>query len=85
MFLSCLILTKVDKNQRNFCGDEMTDLFSSVPEKASLQEVLIAFPHASNELLKYIEKVMRSESPLSGGERELIATYVSALNSCEFC
>ena len=85
MFLSCLILTKVDDNQRNFCGVEMTDLFSSVPEKASLQDVLIAFPHASNELLKYIEKVMRSESPLSVGERELIATYVSALNSCEFC
>ena len=56
MFLSCLILTKVDDNQRNFCGVDMTDLFSSVPEKASLQDVLIAFPHASNELLKYIEK-----------------------------
>ena len=63
----------------------MTDLFSSVPENASLQDVLITFPHASNELLKFIEKVMRSESPLSVGERELIATYVSALNSCEFC
>ena len=49
----------------------MTDLFSSVQEKASLQDVLIAFPHASNELLKYIEKVMRSESPLSVGEREI--------------
>ena len=63
----------------------MTDLFSSVPEKASLQDVLIAFPHASHELLEFIEKVMRSESPLSVGEKELIATYVSALNSCEFC
>ena len=66
-------------------GVEMTDLFSSVPETASLQDVLITFPHASKELLEFIEKVMRAESPLSVGERELIATYVSALNSCEFC
>ena len=52
----------------------MTVLFSSVPEKASLQDVLITFPHASKELLEFIEKVMRAESALSVGERELIAT-----------
>jgi uncharacterized peroxidase-related enzyme len=31
------------------------------------------------------EEVMTKESPLSQGERELIATYVSSLNNCDFC
>jgi uncharacterized peroxidase-related enzyme len=28
---------------------------------------------------------MRGESPLSEGERELIAAYVSGLNACDYC
>jgi uncharacterized peroxidase-related enzyme len=31
------------------------------------------------------EEVMTKESPLSQGERELIATYVSSLNDCDYC
>ena len=31
------------------------------------------------------EEVMTKASPLSQGERELIATYVSSLNDCEYC
>ena len=63
----------------------MSQLFSSLPETPSLRDVLIAFPKASNELLAFVEQVMRTESPLSIGERELLATYVSSLNSCQFC
>ena len=63
----------------------MNQLFSSLPENPSLRDVLIVFPKASNELLAFIEQVMRTEGPLSIGERELLATYVSSLNSCGFC
>jgi len=31
------------------------------------------------------ERVLSGPSPLSAGERELIATFVSALNGCEYC
>lgn len=31
------------------------------------------------------DEVMSKDSPLSQGERELIATYVSSLNACEYC
>ena len=63
----------------------MNQLFSSLPDNPSLRDVLIVFPKASNELLAFIEQVMRTEGPLSIGERELLATYVSSLNSCGFC
>jgi uncharacterized peroxidase-related enzyme len=31
------------------------------------------------------EAVMRGDAPFSAGERELLAAYVSALNSCDYC
>lgn len=36
-------------------------------------------------LLEYHDAILRQDSELSVGERELIATYVSALNGCHFC
>ncbi len=63
----------------------MVQIFSSLPENPSLRDILVVFPKTSNELLAFIEQVMRTESPLSIGERELLATYVSSLNSCGFC
>ena len=37
------------------------------------------------ELLAYHEAILRGPSPLSPGERELIAAFVSALNACTYC
>lgn len=34
---------------------------------------------------EFSRKLMRGPSPLTPGERELIAGYVSGLNACEFC
>ena len=36
-------------------------------------------------LSKYTEDVMRGESPLSPGQREMIAAMVSGLNGCAYC
>lgn len=36
-------------------------------------------------LLEYHDAVLRSESELTIGERELIAAYVSAINDCHYC
>lgn len=47
---------------------------------------LFAFrPEVTSALASFTESVMRSEAPISGGLRELIAAYTSWTNQCEFC
>jgi uncharacterized peroxidase-related enzyme len=57
----------------------------SLPEQAVLLDVFKAFPKASGPLLEYHEVLLRGTSPLSVAQRELIAAYVSGLNSCHYC
>jgi uncharacterized peroxidase-related enzyme len=57
----------------------------SLPEDAKLLDVFRAFPASAAPLLELHEALMRGPSPLSAGERELIAAYVSALNACAYC
>lgn len=42
-------------------------------------------PETAKPLNELAEVLLRSDNSLSRGERELIATYVSALNDCFFC
>ncbi|SFP07653.1 uncharacterized peroxidase-related enzyme [Pseudarcicella hirudinis] len=42
-------------------------------------------PETAKSLLNLAETLLRSESTLTSGERELIASYVSHLNGCHFC
>ena len=47
---------------------------------------LFAFrPEVTQHLASFTEGVMRSPAPISAGLRELIATYTSYTNRCEFC
>jgi len=47
---------------------------------------LMAFrPETGRPLSELAEALLVSESPLSRGERETIAAYVSHLNACRFC
>ena len=47
---------------------------------------LLAFkPTTGARLADLMHQLLRGDSPLSPTERELIAAYVSTLNSCEFC
>jgi uncharacterized peroxidase-related enzyme len=57
----------------------------SLPPDSALLDVLRAYPRVARPLLALHEEVMRSESALTPGERELIAAYVSALNDCGYC
>lgn len=57
----------------------------SLPEDAVLLHVFRANPETARPLLSYHELVMRGPSPLTEGERELIAAYVSGVNSCGYC
>lgn len=58
--------------------------FPSLPDVAHLGDLLRRFPKNVEPLLVYTNSVLRSEGALSIGERELIAAYVSGLNSCRF-
>lgn len=42
-------------------------------------------PRTAAPLLNLAEVLLRGESTLTSGERELIASYVSHLNDCHFC
>jgi uncharacterized peroxidase-related enzyme len=57
----------------------------SLPADPALLDVLRAYPRSGAPLLELHEEIMRAESPLTAGERELIAAYVSALNGCGYC
>ncbi len=42
-------------------------------------------PETSKPLLALVEVLLRGPHPLTPGERELIAAYVSGLNECDYC
>ena len=57
----------------------------SLPGDAVLADVFRAYPAAARSLLDFHQALMRGPSPLTVGERELIAAYVSGLNACAYC
>lgn len=57
----------------------------SLRSEATLLDAFKAFPATALPLLEYHEALMRGTSPLSVADRELIAAYVSGLNSCQYC
>jgi uncharacterized peroxidase-related enzyme len=57
----------------------------SLPDDSTLLQVFRAYPETAKPLVAYHELVMRSPSPLSAGDRELIAAYVSGVNACTYC
>lgn len=59
--------------------------FPSLPANATTREVFDAHPDVYANFMYVSQGIMRGDSPLSAGERELIGAYVSALNSCGYC
>lgn len=60
-------------------------VFPSIDGQPGLDKVFQRFPRAVLPLLEYHDRVLRDWSPLTVGERELIAAYVSGINACTFC
>jgi uncharacterized peroxidase-related enzyme len=60
-------------------------VFPSIEGETSLDKVFRRFPDSVMPLLEYHDRLLRDPSPLTVAERELIAAYVSGLNSCTFC
>ncbi len=57
----------------------------SLKDSAGVSDVYKAHSKVYLHWIRMGDEVMSKESPLSQGERELIATYVSSLNDCEYC
>lgn len=57
----------------------------SLPDNAKLAELFKPRGKYYTPLLQFLENVMRGDSELTPGEREMIAGYVSALNGCRYC
>ncbi|MGI9413357.1 MAG: peroxidase-related enzyme [Hyphomicrobiales bacterium] len=57
----------------------------SLPDKATVPDILKLNRDAGLLLADYHTAVMRQPSALTDGERELIAAYVSGLNACQYC
>jgi len=63
----------------------MAEIFPSLPDEPKLGDVFRRFSAFVRPLLEVHDIVLRGESELTVGERELIAAYVSSLNACMFC
>ena len=59
--------------------------FPSLPNPPDLSDVFLKFPRGSKALLEFHDIVLRGESPLTPGEREMIAAHVSGKNACDYC
>ncbi len=57
----------------------------SLPDDAILTNLFLAYPEISKPLVEMSDAIMTGPSPFTIGERELIATYVCALNGCDYC
>ncbi|MEM7282026.1 MAG: peroxidase-related enzyme [Pseudomonadota bacterium] len=63
----------------------MASKFPSLPNPPDLSDVFLKFPRGSRALLELHDIVLRGESPLTPGEREMIAAHVSGQNACDYC
>lgn len=62
----------------------MTFIQTNIPQ-AGIVELLFYKGPTGSALSKLAHTILHGPSPLTSGERELIASYVSYLNNCEFC
>jgi AhpD family alkylhydroperoxidase len=56
-----------------------------MPADALVKDVYTVNPQSFRHWLHVEEAIMRGASAFTAGERELMAAYVSKLNSCTYC
>ncbi|MFM9034271.1 MAG: carboxymuconolactone decarboxylase family protein [Mycobacterium sp.] len=59
--------------------------YIDLPDAPGIMGPLLFRPQTAGPLFDLAEVLLRGESTLSRGEREMIAAYVSRLNQCRFC
>jgi alkylhydroperoxidase family enzyme len=80
-----MFLPDVENNsQPGGRGDLIRQMRSSGKEYPQIWHLFAFRPKATDHLGAFTQEVMRGESPLSPGLRELIASFTSAENHCPF-
>ncbi len=59
--------------------------FSFLTQKSGIGDLWKLNPALAKPMQDLGVAIMRGDSPLSKGDREMIAAYVSALNKCDYC
>jgi uncharacterized peroxidase-related enzyme len=59
--------------------------FKSLPADAGVRHILQMNKPVGRALIDLHESLMRSDSPLTPGQHEMIAAFVSGLNECQYC
>lgn len=59
--------------------------FPSLPDDAGVRHILQLHPAAGRALIDFHQAVLRTDTRLTAGDKELIAAYVSGLNECQYC
>jgi AhpD family alkylhydroperoxidase len=54
-------------------------------ENPGIRGLLASRPETAEPIMQLAEVLLRGDSTLTRGERELIAAYVSRLNECAYC
>jgi len=57
----------------------------NLPELPGIVGLLVQYPHTAGPLNGLADALLRGPSPLTPGERETIAAYVSNRNECAYC
>ncbi|MAK59871.1 MAG: peroxidase [Ponticaulis sp.] len=60
-------------------------VFPSLPSRANLVDLFKAHPRGAAPLMALHDALLRGDTELTQGQGELIASYVSALNTCSYC
>lgn len=83
---SSMFLADVENNPQpgSYC-DLIVSAKSSGAEYWRIWNLLAFRPKIADQLVRLSHEIMHEEAPISVALRELIATYTSALNRCEFC
>ena len=80
MFLPEIEADKKDSPYR----DAIEIMKRAGPEYPQIWHLFAFAPQVTHHLAQFTQGVMREESPLSPGFRELIAAYTSYQNGCDF-
>lgn len=57
----------------------------NLPENAAVFDVFAAYPDMFGPIADFSQQVFRGPGPLPPRDRELIFSYISQLNACEYC
>ncbi len=80
-----MFLPDVEKNpQPSFQADTIRTMQAKEAEYPQILHLFAYRPQVTAHLTRFTREVMRGDSQLTSGFRELIAAYTSAGNNCHF-